>query len=98
VTVVCDVGDMADLERDLDLVTFLFLTVVYFSGVFEGVGDKLNFLEMLVVFVFLTLLKILGVFLLGLPVLKVGTEMVSIFRLQHSSISSFILLRLFKLF
>lgn len=63
-------------------------------------GEKLNLGLLLDVlcFVFLTLLKIFGVFFLYFPVLKLGTEIVSIFKLQHSSISSFILLRLFKLF
>ena len=63
-------------------------------------GEKLNLGLLLdaLFFVFLTLLKIFGVFFLYFPVLKLGTEIVSIFKLQHSSISSFILLRLFKLF
>jgi len=76
------------------------LTVVCFSGVLDGVGENINLdLVLLAVpwLVFFTLLKILGVFL-RFPVLRTGTEMVSIFKLQHSSISSFRLLRLFKLF
>ena len=78
--------------------------MVCFSGVLEGVGENilllfdLDFVLLIERLDFFTLLNILGVLILFFLLPKLFTEIVSIFRLQHSSMSSFLLLRLFKLF